>query len=112
MASKEYTIPIKVQDIICDMVNDYNKKILSQKTAARCIANPKGKFIYLMYIYPNDKIKRVGRLTYNSELKNMEFAIFKYRTETYVTNKSFRGDEYLNGTIEGALKAVLKAYPI
>ena len=46
-------------------------------------------------------------------MNEWEFAIYKYSDERYDPNEwMFPGAEYLNGTIEGALKAGLEAYPL
>lgn len=46
-------------------------------------------------------------------MKKWEFAIYKFSTESFDEEDIFfPGDEYINGTIEGALKAGNKAYPI
>lgn len=58
-----------------------------------------------------DNFEKVCRLTYNGNLEKMSFAIFKYSSETYDPNEFFfPGQEYVNGTLEGAMKAGLKAY--
>jgi hypothetical protein len=41
--------------------------------------------------------------------ENMEFAIFLYSSEKYSFDY-FPGSEHLDGTLEGALKAIMKAY--
>lgn len=42
-----------------------------------------------------------------------EFAIFKYSSEAYDPEEwFFPGRDYVDGTIEGALKAGIEAYPI
>ncbi len=42
----------------------------------------------------------------------MEFAVFKYSSETYDANEFFfPGAGKLDGTIEGALRAGLEIYP-
>lgn len=46
-------------------------------------------------------------------MKNWEFAIYRFSTETYDDyDIFFPGDEYIDGTIEGAMKAGNEAYPI
>ena len=43
----------------------------------------------------------------------MDFAIFKHSTEKYDADEMFfSGVNLLDGTIEGAMKACLKAYPV
>lgn len=46
-------------------------------------------------------------------MKNWDFAIYRYSTETYDDcDIFFPGDEYIDGTIEGAMKAGSETYPI
>ena len=55
----------------------------------------------------------ICRLTYTGDMKHWDFAIFKWSSETYDPNEwMFPGDELVDGTIEGAMKAGLKAYPV
>jgi hypothetical protein len=42
-----------------------------------------------------------------------EFAIFKWSSEKYAPNEwMFPGSEFVDGTIEGAMRAGLEAYPV
>jgi len=55
----------------------------------------------------------VARLTYTGDMKNWKFAIFKWSSETYDPDEwFFPGQEHVDGTIEGAMEAGLKAYPV
>ena len=110
---KENAISKEIEITINNRVKTFNEKYLPKNAVGHCIANVKGKFIYIHYFYPkNKRLDPVGRLTYNGDLDDMPFAIFKYSSESYSFNEFFPGQEHLNGTIEGALKAVLKAYEI
>jgi hypothetical protein len=52
------------------------------------------------------------RLTYTGNINDWVFAIFKWSTETYDPHEwMFPGSGFLDGTIEGAMKAGLEAYP-
>ena len=54
---------------------------------------------------------KLGRLTYNGQIDNWDFAVFKYSREIYDPNEfMFPGYEELDGTIEGALNAGLQLY--
>ncbi len=50
-------------------------------------------------------------MTYNGDSENMPFAIYRYTTEKYNEKTAFAGAHHLDGTIEGAIKAILDAYP-
>lgn len=57
-------------------------------------------------------VSQRGRIKYTGTMKDWEFAIFKYSSETYDPDEwMFPGSEYLDGTVVGALKACAEAYP-
>lgn len=97
---KNLIIALQVQEKITQKIDVFNK----QKGCAYSF-QVKGKFIYLSC--DGDPI---GRCTYNGDLENMEFAIYKSSTEKYDLNEYFPGEEYLDGTLEGAMKAGLESY--
>lgn len=54
----------------------------------------------------------ICRLTYTGDPEQWEFAIYKYSTERYDADDwMFPGSDHIDGTITGALKAGLEAYP-
>jgi hypothetical protein len=75
------------------------------------IARYKGRYLYLDRLdYENRH--RIARLTYTGNLDGWEFAIFKYSDEQYDADEwLFPGSGYVDGTIVGAMKAGLEAYP-
>jgi hypothetical protein len=71
----------------------------------------RGRFLYLDRVdYGIQKF--VCRLTYTGRMDNWEFAIYKYSDERYDPDEwMFPGAGHIDGTIEGAMKAGLEAYP-
>lgn len=111
MSTKEYAVPLNIQEALEERVKKFNKKKLADAPCKYCI-DARGKFIYLRYLYPNNTLENVARLTYSGNLEEMEFAIFKHSTQKYdAKDWLFPGDEFVDGTIEGAMKAGLVAYP-
>jgi hypothetical protein len=53
----------------------------------------------------------LGRLTYNGSIEKMPFAIFRISREKYDSKAAFSGAYHLDGTLEGALQAIVEAYP-
>ena len=54
---------------------------------------------------------KLGRLKYNGQMDNWDFAVFKYSREFYDSEDwMFPGSFELDGTIEGALMAGLELY--
>jgi hypothetical protein len=69
-------------------------------------------FVYLARIDRNGKTSKIGRLKYIPESDKWDFAVFKYSTEVYDPNEwFFPGQEFLDGTITGAMEAGMKIYP-
>lgn len=72
----------------------------------------KGRFLYLDR-YEHGLVSHICRLTYTDNFNEWEFAIYKYSDELYAPEECiFPGDQYVDGTIEGAMKAGLEAYPV
>jgi hypothetical protein len=90
----------------------FNEKKLS-KTTIRYVPKIRGKFIYLMRTLYNGELEHVCRLEYDGYLESMSFAIYRYSIEKYDPSEMFYdGREHEDGTLEGAMKAGLVAYPI
>ena len=112
MSKNMYAIPLEIQKEINKKIDVFNKKYMSKSNYKYC-AIIKGKFIYLMWQYEvagEQKFDKISRLTYDGNLNDMDFAIFRYSREKYDATAMFPGDNYINGTLEGAMKAGLKAY--
>lgn len=90
--------------------------IFCEKEIPNCpckhVAETRGKFIYLRRLFADNQMVNLGRLTYEGDLENMEFALYKLSSDKYSVTKIFPGSEYIDGTIEGAIKAGLAAYPL
>ena len=55
----------------------------------------------------------ICQLTYTGKMNGWKFAIFKWSSETYDPNEwMFPGGELVDGTVEGAMRAGLEAYPV
>ena len=53
-----------------------------------------------------------GRLTWTGDMAQWDFAIYKYSDERYDPEEwMFSGAGHLDGTVEGALRACMEAYP-
>lgn len=100
----------EIQEQIVKRVSIFNEKNFA-KTSCKYYPEIRGKFIYLMRTDDNISFAKICRLTYNGNLEDMDFAIFKYSSETYAPSEcDFPGYEFVDGTIEGAMKAGLEAY--
>lgn len=103
-------IPEEVKKQADEIVAGFNKRIL--KDSNRYYATRyKGGFLYLDR-YDYGTMSQICRLRYTGKMNNWEFAIFKYSNERYDSEEwFFPGAGWVDGTIEGAMKAGLEAYP-
>jgi len=59
------------------------------------------------------KKEPVSRMEYFRDINEWEFAIFKWSSEIYDPEECFSpGSELVDGTVEGAMKAGMRAYPV
>jgi len=71
----------------------------------------RGLYVYLDRQSGNS-VSQMGRLTYTGGITDWDFAIYKYSSDRYDPDEwMFPGSEHLDGTIEGALRACMEAYP-
>jgi len=74
-------------------------------------ARYRGNYLYLDRI-EYGKAGSICRLKFNGSIDNWDFAIFKYSTGSYDSDEwFFPGSDLVDGTVEGAMKAGLEAYP-
>ena len=106
----DYLIPIDEQAQLQERANFFKKKFVP-KTSWQFVADARGKFVYLRRYMNDGSCQNLGRLIYEGNIENMAFSIYRYNTEKYDTKADFVGAHHLNGTLEGALKAILEAFP-
>ena len=102
-------IPDDVRAQVDAIVEQFNEKVLRGR---RSFYIPRYRGSYL-YLDRNDRgrVLHVCRLKYNGAMDNWGFAIYKYSDERYAADEWFPGDEHIDGTVEGAMRAGLGAYP-
>jgi len=105
------TILEDIQNKVQIIITDFNKKVFLKTSDWSYYALFKGNNLYL-----NRKESKndspIAKLKFNGTMSNWDFAIFKWSRERYDPNEFiFPGSQYLNGTIDGALKAGHEAYP-
>jgi hypothetical protein len=107
MASK--SIPAEVKRVVEEIVDRFNSEELSRHDMAYS-ARFRGRHVYL----DRDDGSGPGpicRLTYTGDTNQWGFAIYKYSSDQYDPEEfMFPGAELVDGTIEGALKAGMRAY--
>jgi hypothetical protein len=104
-------IPEEIKEKAKKIIADFNSKEYKGKSGIEYYAIFKGDHIYLNR-KEGRKDSPIARLKYNGRFDNWGFAIFKWSTERYDPDVFyFPGQQHLNGTIQGALKAGNEAYP-
>ena len=99
-------IPENVKQEMDSRIDQFNQKY-------HCQYVPRYKKDCLYFDrYDGDILSQICRLKYKGKINNWDFAIFKYSDEQYDEEEFlFPGAEHVNGTVEGAMRAGLKAYP-
>ena len=103
-------IPETIREEVARRVERFNKDVLS---SANCYysARFRGKHLYLDRC-DYGRTGAICRLTYTGDMDKWEFSIFKWSSERYDPEEwMFPGSEEIDGTLEGAMKAGMKAYP-
>jgi protein involved in sex pheromone biosynthesis len=111
MAKQVITSEVRAE--IDRIIEKFNKEnFQGRENQVFYFAEYKKNFLYLKRReYRN--ISPVARLTYNGDMKKWDFAIFKWTREKYDPDEfMFPGAQFADGTVEGALKAGLEAYPV
>ncbi len=106
----DYFIPIEIQGDLQNRADIFREDFVP-KVSWRFIADARGKFIYIRRYMSDGSRQNLGRLRYSGDVNQMTFAIYKYKTEKYELKADFFGASHLDGTLEGALRAILEAYP-
>ena len=108
MASK--AIPDNAKKEIAEIIDQFNKKSLHKGYGAY-VPRYKGSYLYLDRDDGANNLSPICRLKYTGDMNKWEFAIYKYSTGQYDPEECFfPGEELIDGTIEGAMKAGLRAY--
>lgn len=103
-------IPIEIKNGVERIVTDFNRNIIKNKNYFYT-TKYKGEYLYLNRAEYGGN-SPICRLKYNGKIDNWGFAIYKYSDGGYDSEEwFFPGSEEVDGTIEGALRAELEAYP-
>ena len=120
---KKQIIPTEIQEEVQKLVDEFNRVNLKECTSLLNAFFPskvkrgysarfKGKYLYLDRTDRSEPLP-ICRLTWNGEMDNWDFAIYKYSSDKYDPEEwFFPGEEFVDGTITGAMKAGMVAYEI
>jgi hypothetical protein len=103
-------IPDDVKDEVEAIVQRFNREYFG-RDGCYYEARFRGKHCYL-HRSDYGRLGPICRITYTGKMHAWEFAIFKWSSETYDPDEwMFPGSNRVDGTVEGAMKAGLEAYP-
>ena len=108
--ARKPTIPPEVRTEVEQIVADFNRKTF-RNSGIVYSAHYRGKYLYLKRSEYGDPTP-ICRLTYNGGMDNWDFAIYKYSDERYADHEMFPGMGEVDGTVEGAMRAGMMAYPV
>jgi hypothetical protein len=106
-------IPSEIQQKVIEIIDKFNQKQVKGKLE-NLFYFPKFKFKF-RYLKRKEycNISPVARLTYYGNMEDWHFAIFKWSSESYDPDECFfSGIQHVDLTIERAMKAGMKAYPV
>lgn len=93
------------------IIADFNIKVYIKNPGTEYYAIYKGDFLFLNR-REGGKDGPIARLKYTGKFDKWDFAIFKWSSDSYDPDVfCFPGDQHVDGTIGGALKAGNEAYP-
>ena len=103
-------IPDAVKTEVETIVQHFNRTAIRNPQSIY-VPRYKGKFLYLDR-QDYGRQHPICRLEYTGKMEDWSFAIYKYSDERYDAEEwFFPGAGHVNGTLEGAMKAGLEAYP-
>ena len=108
---KQPPIPKHVRDQVDLEIHDFNHRIIKDPDCFY-VSRYSGSYLYLDR-HNYGPVSPIARLKYQGEMRNWEFAIYKYSKERFDPDEwFFPGVQHIDGTVEGAMKAGLEAYPL
>lgn len=103
-------IPDAVKTQVADRITAFNREVF-QDPHVYYRPRYQGAFLYLDRC-DYGRVGRICRLAYTGSLDRWEFAIYRYSDARYDPDEwLFPGAEELDGTLEGAMRAGMAAYP-
>lgn len=103
-------VPVDVKQWANTVIQHFNDTVIADPNRSY-VARYRGAYLYLDRFAYGQR-SSIARLTYTGSTEKWKFAIYKYSDERYDAEEwLFPGSGHLDGTIEGAMRAGLEAYP-
>ena len=103
-------IPAEIKAEVQEIVDEFNRKEKLGSTQYQ--VSFRGKYLYLKR-NPFRFAAEVCRLEWKGAMDNWGFAIYKHSRNFYDPDEwFFPGSSHVNGTVAGAMKAGMEAYPV
>ncbi len=103
-------IPAEVKTQVAEIVERFHTTEI-RDSRCRYVPRYRGRFLYLDR-EDYGRLHPICRLEYKGKMDDWSFAIYKYSDERYDDKEwFFQGSGHVDGTIEGAMRAGLEAYP-
>jgi hypothetical protein len=103
-------IPAEIKMQLAEIVEQFHATEL-RDPRCRYVPRYRGRFLYLDR-EDYGRLHPICRLEYTGKIDDWSFAIYKYSNERYDDQEwFFPGSGQVDGTIEGAMRAGLEAYP-
>jgi hypothetical protein len=100
-----------VKTQVAARISAFNRAVV-QDPHVSYLPRYRGAFLYLDRC-DYGQVGRIGRLTSTGSLDRWDFAIYRYSDERYAPDEwLFPGAQELDGTLEGAMRAGMVAYPL
>jgi hypothetical protein len=104
------SIPEEIKKQVDEIVKGFNRQEIKDPDCYY-VTRYKGSYLYLDR-YDYGRVGLICRLRYTGSMEGWEFAIFKYSDKCYDADEwMFPGSGHVDGTVEGAMRAGLEAYP-
>lgn len=108
MSSK--SIPTNIRELAVETIARFNREVLADDHRTYK-ARFKGNYLFLDRDDGGGKPLPICRLRYTGDMTKWAFAIYRYSTGRYHPDECFfPGEDWVDGTIEGAMRACLEAY--
>ncbi|MBI5528460.1 MAG: hypothetical protein HY897_19175 [Deltaproteobacteria bacterium] len=103
------SVPADVQEEVARAVERFNKKELA-RWGRSYVPRFRGGFLFLDRD-DGGGVMPICRLKYTGDMKKWGFAIYKYSSDRYDPEEwFFPGSDLVDGTVEGAMRAGVRAY--